>query len=254
MLLEETAAHKKLEKLFPNQNDQYFKVKSTFLKIERAVQAYMNSMVIISFITGALSYIALLILGVDFPILWAFLIFILNFIPYVGSFIATLLPATIAVFQYGNGMYFIYVLAVLMTIQMILGNFVQPKLMGKSLNISPIAVLLAFAFWGSIWGVTGMILSVPISSIVLIIRAQFPETRSIAIFMSENVDHRPPEPGSSQAQASLFFASSSMVIVAVAPHLVHPASRTAINWSRVRTPPAALTFTPSPTEAFISFR
>ncbi len=186
MLLEETAAHKKLEKFFPNQNDQYFKVKGIFLKIDRAVQAYLNSMVIISFLTGALSYIALLIMGVDFPILWAFLIFMLNFIPYLGSFIATLLPASIAVFQYGNGMYFIYVLAVLMTIQMILGNFVQPKLMGKSLNISPIAVLLAFAFWGSIWGVTGMILSVPISSMVLIIMAQFPETRSIAIFMSEN--------------------------------------------------------------------
>ncbi len=186
MILEQTAAHRKLRNLFPDNIHRLNHARNLLEKIDKAVQAYINSMILISFLTGAISYIALLILGVDFPMLWAFLIFILNFIPYLGSIFATLLPATIAVFQFGNGMYFIYVLAVLMTIQMILGNFVQPRLMGKSLNISPIAVLLAFAFWGSIWGVTGMILSVPITSIFLIILAQFPETRFIAILMSEN--------------------------------------------------------------------
>jgi len=188
MLLEETAAHKKLEKFFPNQMGQYLKVKDIFIKIDKAIQSYINSMFIVSFLTGAISYIALLVLGIDFPVLWAFLIFILNFIPYLGSIAATFLPSTIAVFQFGNPMYFIYVLSTLMVIQMILGNLVQPKLMGKSLNISPIAVLLAFAFWGSIWGITGMVLSVPITSVTLIILAQIPETRSIAILMSENGD------------------------------------------------------------------
>ena len=186
MLLEESTAHIKLQNLFPNDAKKLGYAQNLIRKIDKAIETYINSMVLISFLTGAISYIALIILGVDFPILWAFLIFILNFIPYLGSILATLFPAVIAVFQFGNVMYFIYVLAVLMTIQMILGNFVQPKLMGKSLNISPIAVLLAFAFWGSIWGVTGMVLSVPITSIFLIILAQFPETRFISILMSEN--------------------------------------------------------------------
>ncbi len=186
MILEEAATQQKLQNLFAGQANRLNYAKTLFQKIDRAVQAYVNSMILISFLTAVASYIALIILDVDFPMLWAFLIFMLNFIPYLGSIFATLLPATIAVFQFGEPVYFIYVLAVLMSIQMVLGNFVQPKLMGKSLNISPIAVLLAFAFWGSIWGVIGMILSVPITSITLIILAQFPETRFISIIMSEN--------------------------------------------------------------------
>jgi len=77
---------------------------------------------------------------------------------------------------------------VLEIIQTILGNFVQPKMMGKSLNISALTVLIALAFWGSIWGIVGMVLSIPTTSIMIIIMAQFPKSRFIAIMLSEKGD------------------------------------------------------------------
>jgi len=186
MLLEEAVALMKMKKLFPEKNQYYYNFLKIMEKIDSSVRAYMFSMILISFLTALISYIALLILGVDFPVLWAFLIFILNFIPYIGPFISSLLPAVLAVFQFGNLINFVYVFVVLEIIQIILGNFVQPKMMGKSLNISPLTVLLALAFWASIWGIVGMILSIPIASIAIIIMAQFPGTRPLAILLSEN--------------------------------------------------------------------
>jgi predicted PurR-regulated permease PerM len=188
MLLEESTALSKLDKMFPRKDKQYYQVTDLFNKIDRAIRAYIGSMVLISLITAVVSYIALLIMGVDFPVLWAFLVFVLNFIPYIGPFISSLLPSVLAVFQFGDMWYFVYVFAVMEVIQIILGNFVQPKMMGKSLNISALTVLVALAFWGSIWGIIGMILSIPITSIMIIIMAQFPKSRFVAILLSEKGD------------------------------------------------------------------
>ncbi len=186
MLLEETAVYLKMDKLYPDKNKKYENFIMLIDKLDKSVRAYMFSMVFISFLTAAISYIALLILNVDFPVLWAFLIFILNFIPYIGPFISSLLPALLAVFQFGDLMSFVYVFVILEIIQVILGNFVQPKMMGKSLNISPLTVLVSLAFWSSIWGIVGMILAIPVTSIIIIIMAQFPATKKIAILLSEN--------------------------------------------------------------------
>ncbi len=188
MLLEESKASGKLQKMFPAKNKEYYETKDFFDKVDKAIRAYIGSMVLISLITAVISYIALLIMGVDFPVLWAFLVFILNFIPYIGPFISSLLPATLAIFQFGDMLHFVYVFAVMEVIQVILGNFVQPKLMGKSLNMSALTVLVTLAFWGSIWGIAGMVLATPITSIMIIIFARFPQTRFISILMSENGD------------------------------------------------------------------
>lgn len=188
MLMEESAANAKIQKMFPVKNERYSRAIKLFEKIDKAIRAYIGSMVLISLITAVVSYIALLIIGVDFPVLWAFLVFVLNFIPYIGPFISSLLPAILAIFQFGNMLHFVYVFAVMEIIQIILGNFVQPKMMGKSLNISALTVLIALAFWGSIWGIVGMVLSIPITSIMIIIMAQFPKSRFVAIILSENGD------------------------------------------------------------------
>ncbi|NOX86326.1 MAG: AI-2E family transporter [Chlorobi bacterium] len=186
MLLEEAAAFIKIDRLFPEKNTKYKRFVDLIDKVDKSVRAYMFSMIFISFLTAVVSYIALLIMGIDFPVLWAFLIFILNFIPYIGPFISSLLPALLAVFQFGNLINFVYVFVVLEIIQIILGNFVQPKMMGKSLNISPLTVLVSLAFWSSIWGIVGMILAIPITSIFIIILAQFPGSKTVAILLSEN--------------------------------------------------------------------
>ncbi len=135
--------------------------------------------------TGAFSYVALLIIGVDAPLFWAFLIFILNFIPTIGSLIATAFPAIFATLQYGDLGPAIWVLIVVGAIQIIVGNFIEPRLVGSSLNISPLVVFLTLALWGLIWGITGMLLSVPITVILIIILSEFPASRPLAILLSQ---------------------------------------------------------------------
>ena len=176
LLMEESLFTRKIDKLFPIKGTKYDRLVTLFGKIDHSIRAYFSSMISISLITGVISYVALLILGVDFPVLWAVLVFILNFIPYIGPFISSMLPAILAIIQFGDLLYFIYVFGTLEVVQIILGSFIQPKLMGKNMNISALTVLIALAFWGSLWGVEGMILAAPIASIVIIIMYQFPTT------------------------------------------------------------------------------
>jgi predicted PurR-regulated permease PerM len=154
--------------------------------ISAAVNKYFTVKTEMSLLTAVLSYVVMLLLGVDFPVLWAFIIFILNYIPYIGSLAASLLPALFAIFQFGSFWPFVYVLAAVEAIQILVGNYVEPKVMGKSLNLSPLVVIIALSFWGAIWGILGMILSVPIVSVLVIICAQFDSTRTVAILLSEN--------------------------------------------------------------------
>lgn len=154
--------------------------------ISTAINKYFTVKTEMSLLTAVLSYIIMLIIGVDFPVLWAFIIFILNYIPYIGSLIASLLPGIFAIFQFGSIWPFLYTFAAVEAVQILVGNYIEPKVMGKSLNLSPLVVIIALSFWGTIWGVLGMILSVPIVSVIVIICAQFESTRSVAIMLSEN--------------------------------------------------------------------
>ena len=184
LFFEESAFTPKLKALYPNKtrlND----VSQTLEKINNSISKYITLKTMVSIITGTASYIALAIIGVDTPLFWAFLIFILNFIPTIGSLIATLFPATIALVQFGDLTHFFIVLSVIGVIQIIVGNIIEPKLMGNSLNVSSLVVILSLSFWGLIWGVTGMVLSVPITVIMIILFAQFESTKTIAILLSE---------------------------------------------------------------------
>lgn len=187
-LMEDAAYKSKFEKLFPKKNEQYVKYINNMKKISDSIRYYIGSMTGISLATGAISYVILLIMGVEYAFLWAFLVFILNFIPYIGPLISSILPAIFAVITTGNLMKFVYVFAAMEVIQIIIGNFVQPMIMGKGSNLSPITVIVALAFWGMLWGIVGMILAVPITSVMLIIFSQVPSTRWIAIILSEKGD------------------------------------------------------------------
>jgi predicted PurR-regulated permease PerM len=134
------------------------------------------------------SYIVLLIMGVEYAFLWAFLVFILNFIPYIGPLISSFLPAVFAVITSGELLQFVYVFVALEIIQIIIGNFVQPMVMGKGTNLSPITVIVALALWGMLWGIVGMILAVPIMAVIVIICSQIPSARYIAILLSDKGD------------------------------------------------------------------
>ncbi|HEY8510316.1 MAG TPA: AI-2E family transporter [Cyclobacteriaceae bacterium] len=154
-------------------------------KVNDAVRAYVIIKSQMSLLTGLVSYFILLAFGVDFPVLWAFLIFLLNYIPYVGSVIASLLPSAFAVLQLQSFITPLWILLCLSAVQIVVGNIVEPRVMGRSLNLSPLGTLLALAFWGLIWGILGMIISVPVTSILVIIASHIPSMRFLAIWLSE---------------------------------------------------------------------
>jgi AI-2 transport protein TqsA len=184
-LLETANRNQKIEKLFPGKgerNNRFFQNMNHFSK---TIRTYLWSKTIISLATGVISYFILLILGVDYAFFWSFLIFLLNFIPYIGPLISSLLPAIFAVLISGDPWRFIYVFAAMEGVQIIIGNFIEPKIFGKGSNIGPVTVILALAIWGMIWGITGMILAVPITAVIVILFSQIPSTRNLAILLSE---------------------------------------------------------------------
>jgi AI-2 transport protein TqsA len=184
LFFEESAFTPKLKALYPN-SSKLSDATSTIEKINKSISKYITLKTVVSIITGSTSYLALTIIGVDTPLFWAFLIFILNYIPTIGSLIATIFPATIALLQFGDLTHFFFVLGVIGAIQIVVGNIIEPKMMGNSLNVSSLVVILSLSFWGIIWGITGMVLSVPITVIIIILFSQFPSTKSIAILLSE---------------------------------------------------------------------
>ncbi len=184
VFLEESHFETKLKKVVSGKG-QYQKVSGILDRIERSVAKYLGLKTFVSSITGVLSYFVLLFIGIDSPAFWAFLIFLLNFIPTIGSLIATLFPAIFCLLQFGEFGPGILVLILVGAIQVLAGNVLEPKLMGNSMNVSALVTILALSFWGALWGVTGMILSIPITVIMIIVFSQFPETASIAIMLSE---------------------------------------------------------------------
>jgi len=184
LLLEEPTFNRKLKHMYPD-SDRFAQVEGLISKIDTSITSYISLKSLSSLMTGFLSYLALLFIGVDAPLFWAFLIFILNFIPTIGSLIATAFPVIFSMLQFGEFTPAFLVLGIVGAIQIIVGNLIEPRLMGSSLNISPLVVFLTLAMWGLIWGVTGMLLSVPITVILIIILSGFPATKPLAILLSQ---------------------------------------------------------------------
>lgn len=159
-------------------------VNGIIARIRDDIQKYIGIKVFTSAMTGTLSYIFLRIVDVDFAGVWGLLIFLLNFIPTIGSIVATIFPAVIALAQSEGYSLFLLVLAGIGILQICIGNVLEPRLMGSRFNLSPIVILLNLALWGFIWGIPGMFLCVPILIIVTIILSYFPATRPIAIMLS----------------------------------------------------------------------
>lgn len=185
ILLEEPFFDLKINKIYANNSEQKKETKSILGQIDYSIRRYLSVKSLMSLLTGFLSYFALLFIGVEAPLFWSFLIFIMNFIPAIGSLIATVFPALFAMLQFGELMPGIWVLIVVGIIQLFIGNYVDPKFTGDSLNVSPLVIILGLAVWGAIWGVIGMLLSVPISVMLILIFAHIPSTRGIAILLSK---------------------------------------------------------------------
>jgi len=185
LLLEEPFFSKKIKAIYVEKDD-LSEVNQVLAQIDKSIGRYISIKTLISLLTGILSYIALIFIGIDAPLFWAFLIFLMNYIPAVGSLIATVFPAMFAMLQFGELMPGVWVLIIVGAIQLVVGNFIDPKLTGSSLNVSPLVVLVGLAFWGAIWGIIGMILSVPITVMMIVIFSEFPSTQTLAILLTKD--------------------------------------------------------------------
>ncbi|MFT5822471.1 MAG: AI-2 transport protein TqsA [Crocinitomix sp.] len=184
LLLEESAFGSKIMSISGSKERQK-EIKDTLNRIDDSISKYITLKTLVSLITGGLSYIVFIAVGLDAPIFWAFIIFLLNYIPTVGSLIGTLFPAAMALLQFPDPTWAVVILGAVGTIQLVIGNIIEPKIMGNSLNVSSLVVILALSFWGTIWGITGMVLSVIITVILVILLGQFESTKKVAILLSD---------------------------------------------------------------------
>lgn len=153
---------------------------STLEEIKNSIAKYVGTKLLLSIMTGILSYIVFLIVGVDLAIMFAILAILLNFIPNIGSIIAVVLPIPVLLLQFGFGWETFVVLILTTTFQVSIGNILEPKMLGESMDLHPVTILLFLTFWGFIWGIPGMFLSVPITATLKIIFAKMDHTKPIA--------------------------------------------------------------------------
>ena len=166
----------------------------------RGIETYLWTQTVISAIITGLTYLTLITLGVENAIFLSALIFVLNYIPTIGSIVAAFVPTLFALVQpdvpgwvpggFGNDSYFfaLFVFAGVSFWQFMIGNFIQPRIMGETLNLSALVVLLSLAIWGAVWGIPGMFLSAPLTVLIMILCAQSVSTRWIAILLSADGD------------------------------------------------------------------
>ncbi len=152
--------------------------------ISFSLQRYVGVKTLISLITAGISYSVFRALGLEYAETWAVLTFALNFIPSIGSIIAVVFPAMIALVQFESIGPFLVVVLGCGTIQFLIGNFLDPAMLGRSLNMSTFLVILALTFWTTVWGLIGAFLSVPLTVCILIVFSHVPALRPVAILMS----------------------------------------------------------------------
>lgn len=183
LLLEYHSFNMKLAALVPDPA-KLASARALVQKVASQIQTYVRLKTLASFLTASSSYIVLALVGVDFADFWALLIFVLNFIPAIGSIIATTFPCVLTLVQFPSLTPFIIVTTALCSLQFYIGNILEPRWMGETFNLSGMVIILSLAVWGQVWGVVGMFLCVPIMVITNIILANFHATRPIAILLS----------------------------------------------------------------------
>ena len=155
-----------------------------FLRIRDGVEQYLWVQTVTGGMIAVACYFVMLAVGLNDAAFWAFLIFIASYIPVIGGILAGAAPPLFALLQFDGYWQAIVLLVVLNAITTVVGNVIYPRMQGRSLNIDPVAVLLALAFWSSIWGVVGAFLSTPLTVMMMVILAQFDGTRWIAVLLS----------------------------------------------------------------------
>jgi AI-2 transport protein TqsA len=187
MLLEAGRWRRKIERALSE--ERRAQVSHATQTIARMMRQYMFTRTVISVVSGVSEGLWLWLVGVDLAIVWGALMFALNYIPNVGSVIGVIPPTLIAIVQPDLGLgWAIFALGGLVVIEQVIGNFVDPRLQGRSLDVSPLVLLVSIVFWAWAWGIAGTLLAVPMTVAFIIACAQTEALRPVAILLSKTGD------------------------------------------------------------------
>lgn len=153
-------------------------------RINERVGKYLLVKTIVNLILGIISLAIMYAIGIEFAVFWAVLIAFLNYVPYFGSLAAVMFPVLISLAQSGSIGFALLSLATLTAAQAFVAGVLEPRLMGRAFNLSPVVVLLALAFWGTLWGIPGAVLAVPLTASLVIVFAEVDKTRPAAVMLS----------------------------------------------------------------------
>jgi AI-2 transport protein TqsA len=159
---------------------------SLLSRINERIGQYLFVKTMLNVILGSISFAILLLLGIEFALFWAVLIAFLNYIPYIGSLIGVIFPVLLSLAQFGTLGMAGAVMVTLTIAQVIVGAYLEPRLMGRTFNLSPFVVLLALAFWSALWGLPGALLAVPLTASLVLVLAEIKPARPIAVLFSAN--------------------------------------------------------------------
>lgn len=185
LLLEQETFGRKIEILFPKP-EQAERARSLLGHIERRIERYLWIKTLAGIGKALPSYLILVLVGVDYAGFWGLVVFLVHFIPTIGSILGAALPALLAYLQFADLGSMILVLVALSVVQFAISDVIEPRLLGSSLNLSPVVMIVALAFFATIWGIAGMFLCVPVTVIVMIICAHFEASRPLAVILSAN--------------------------------------------------------------------
>lgn len=161
-------------------------------EINQKIGDYLAIKTLINVILGVISYAILWFMDVDFALFWAVVIGLFNYIPYVGSIVGVALPVIFSLAQFGSLPTTAALAGLLAVAQAYVGNILEPRLVGRQLNLSPFVVLLALSVWSAIWGLPGAIFAIPMTSMLVIICGAFDSTRFIAVLLSAAPEEAKP--------------------------------------------------------------
>ena len=181
-LLEAAGFSNKIKIAFKNSEKSI----SNFHTFSENMNKYLSIKTIVSMITGLLIYTLLMIVGIDHAVMWGLVAFFLNYIPNIGSIIASI-PAIIIAFIQFNFFYAVIVALIYLVVNIVMGSIIEPKYLGKELGLSTLIIFLSLIFWGWLLGPVGMLLSVPLTMIMKIALESNNDTKWIAIMLSRNV-------------------------------------------------------------------
>ncbi|UCG87545.1 MAG: AI-2E family transporter [Gemmatimonadota bacterium] len=165
-----------------------------YAEVNSKVQRYIVTKFLISATTGLLVGTILWLFGLDLALMFGVMAFLLNFIPSIGSVVATLLPIPFAIIQFDSTWAIVGVVALPGLIQLVIGNGIEPLVMGERLDLHPVTVLLSLIFWGLLWGIVGMFLAVPITAVIRIVLGRIETTRPFAELLAGRLPQAAEKP------------------------------------------------------------